>query len=249
MRTCVREDGGTSARQGIAPMRRALDQGDRRSSRRVRQLREPLGARYCADARATRSARAAQSDPQRPALAAARATPHAAARSGSRRRRTAAAARAPATRFTPRDACSTGPRERSARNRVMLANADADLLARRSSASCAAATASRTTARAVGQLLRRQRSDGAEIEQWWLARLELPVTCLRTAVVNRPSSASRRLKGNILPYGTGARTRELDLRGPEHLRRDPGVRRHRPPGVAGSVRRWAAWDSNPEPRD
>jgi transposase-like protein len=41
-----------------------------------------------------------------------------------------------------------------------------------------------------------------EIHAWWLARLDLPTTCLRKAVVNRPSSASKRLKGNILPYGT-----------------------------------------------
>jgi hypothetical protein len=41
-----------------------------------------------------------------------------------------------------------------------------------------------------------------EIQYWWLARLDLPATCLRKAVVNRPSSASKRLKGNVLPYGT-----------------------------------------------
>jgi hypothetical protein len=41
-----------------------------------------------------------------------------------------------------------------------------------------------------------------EIQDWWLARLDLPASCLRKAVVNRPSSASKRLKGNILPYGT-----------------------------------------------
>jgi hypothetical protein len=42
----------------------------------------------------------------------------------------------------------------------------------------------------------------AEIQDWWLARLELPATCVRRAVINRPSSASKRLKGNVLPYGT-----------------------------------------------
>jgi hypothetical protein len=41
------------------------------------------------------------------------------------------------------------------------------------------------------------------IEGWWLERLGLPATCLRKAGVNRPSSASKRLKGNVLPYGTG----------------------------------------------
>jgi hypothetical protein len=40
------------------------------------------------------------------------------------------------------------------------------------------------------------------IQDWWLDRLELPASCLRTPAVNRISSASRRLKGHILPYGT-----------------------------------------------
>jgi hypothetical protein len=38
-----------------------------------------------------------------------------------------------------------------------------------------------------------------EIQRWWLARLALPSACLRRAVVNRPSPAS---KGRVLPYGT-----------------------------------------------
>jgi hypothetical protein len=42
-----------------------------------------------------------------------------------------------------------------------------------------------------------------EIQRWWLARLSLPATSLRRAVVNRPSSASKRRKGHVLPYGTG----------------------------------------------
>jgi hypothetical protein len=41
-----------------------------------------------------------------------------------------------------------------------------------------------------------------EIQQWWLTRLGLPATCLRKAVVNRPSSASMLRKGHVLPYGT-----------------------------------------------
>ncbi len=41
-----------------------------------------------------------------------------------------------------------------------------------------------------------------EIQEWWLARLALAPSRLRQAVVNRPSSASKRLKGNTLPYGT-----------------------------------------------
>ena len=89
-----------------------------------------------------------------------------------------------------------------ARNQVMLANADPDLLLVfvRFLRCCYGVEKDRI-ALSVNCFV----DNGLtvrEIEQWWLARLELPVTCLRTPVVNRPSSASRRLKGNILPYGT-----------------------------------------------
>ena len=40
------------------------------------------------------------------------------------------------------------------------------------------------------------------IQEWWLERLALPASCLRTPAVNRISAASKRLKGHILPYGT-----------------------------------------------
>ena len=40
------------------------------------------------------------------------------------------------------------------------------------------------------------------IQDWWLDRLQLPASCLRTPAINRVSSASKRLKGHILPYGT-----------------------------------------------
>jgi transposase-like protein len=40
------------------------------------------------------------------------------------------------------------------------------------------------------------------IQRWWLARLDLPATALRGATVNRPSKASMRRRGNVLPYGT-----------------------------------------------
>jgi hypothetical protein len=43
----------------------------------------------------------------------------------------------------------------------------------------------------------------AEIESWWLMRLALPLGSLRKAAVNRPSSASQRKRGHVLPYGTG----------------------------------------------
>jgi hypothetical protein len=42
-----------------------------------------------------------------------------------------------------------------------------------------------------------------EIEAWWLDRLALPSSCLRKAAVNRLSSASKRKRGHVLPYGTG----------------------------------------------
>jgi hypothetical protein len=40
-----------------------------------------------------------------------------------------------------------------------------------------------------------------EIEGWWLERLGLPASCLRTAAVNRPSSASRGVRRPLV-YGT-----------------------------------------------
>lgn len=40
-----------------------------------------------------------------------------------------------------------------------------------------------------------------EIERWWLERLNLPRACLRTAAVNRPSSASRGVHRPLI-YGT-----------------------------------------------
>jgi hypothetical protein len=45
-----------------------------------------------------------------------------------------------------------------------------------------------------------------EIQAWWLARLSLPTASVRTAIVNRPSSASNGRKGHVLPYGTGRLT-------------------------------------------
>jgi hypothetical protein len=42
-----------------------------------------------------------------------------------------------------------------------------------------------------------------QIERWWLERLGLPRGSLRKAAVNRVSSASKRRRGHVLPYGTG----------------------------------------------
>ena len=44
------------------------------------------------------------------------------------------------------------------------------------------------------------------IQDWWLDRLQLSAYCLRTPAINRVSSASKRLKGHILPYGTARLT-------------------------------------------
>jgi hypothetical protein len=41
----------------------------------------------------------------------------------------------------------------------------------------------------------------AEIEGWWLQALDLPPTCLRKAIVNRASSASKRRRKPLL-HGT-----------------------------------------------
>jgi len=41
----------------------------------------------------------------------------------------------------------------------------------------------------------------AEIEAWWLERLDLPASCLRKATVNRPSAASKALRKPLI-HGT-----------------------------------------------
>ena len=51
----------------------------------------------------------------------------------------------------------------------------------------------------------------ADIESWWLARLNLPPSCLRKATVNRPSGASALRRGHVLPFGT-ARIAVCDTR-------------------------------------
>jgi hypothetical protein len=72
----------------------------------------------------------------------------------------------------------------------------------------------------------------SEIEDSWLRCLELPRTVLRKHAINvLPTSSSGRKK-NKLPYGvcTPRPTEYLDR--PASLRRDPTVRRVRPPRVA-----------------
>jgi hypothetical protein len=44
--------------------------------------------------------------------------------------------------------------------------------------------------------------DPAAITRWWLRRLDLPDRCARAPTVNRPSVASRRRRGHVLPFGT-----------------------------------------------
>ena len=196
MRTCVREDGGTSARQGAAPMTTGCS---------IKEIAGQLGVSvssvslWVRDIALTpeqqRSARASQSDPQRSAPGQReqhRTLPRGPARGAGPRPRARARRR---TRCTPRDACSIGPRGRRRATRSCWPTPTPTSRSS-SSGSFAAATASWTTRIALsvncfvdnGLTVR-------EIEQWWLARLALPVTCLRTAAVNRPSSASRRLEG------------------------------------------------------
>jgi hypothetical protein len=42
----------------------------------------------------------------------------------------------------------------------------------------------------------------ADITAWWLHRLGLPAGCARAPTVNRPSVASRKHRGHVLPHGT-----------------------------------------------
>jgi transcriptional regulator with XRE-family HTH domain len=88
------------------------------------------------------------------------------------------------------------------RNVAALTNADADLLRvfRRFLAECYDVPDERL-AFSVNCFLGNGLSL-EEIEAYWLETLELPATCLRASIVNRPSSASRR-RGRTLVYGTG----------------------------------------------
>jgi hypothetical protein len=45
-----------------------------------------------------------------------------------------------------------------------------------------------------------------EIQDWWLQRLCMPASCIRTPAINRVSTASKRLKARVLPYGTARLT-------------------------------------------
>jgi hypothetical protein len=92
------------------------------------------------------------------------------------------------------------------RNTVVFTNADGDLLAvfLRFLRSCYAITDDRVTL-SVNCFLGHGLTVEA-IQQWWLDRLDLPACCLRMPAVNRVSSASKRLKGHILPYGTARLT-------------------------------------------
>ncbi len=88
------------------------------------------------------------------------------------------------------------------RNSVTFTNADADMhdLFMRFLRTCYAVSDDRVTL-SVNCFLGNGLTVEA-IQDWWLERLQLPRSCLRTPAVNRLSSASKRLKGNILPYGT-----------------------------------------------
>jgi hypothetical protein len=88
------------------------------------------------------------------------------------------------------------------RNCVAMTNADADLVDvfLRFLRTCYAVTDDHVTL-SVNCFLENGLTLEA-IQDWWLDRLDLPSSCLRMAAVNRVSSASKRLKGHILPYGT-----------------------------------------------
>lgn len=88
------------------------------------------------------------------------------------------------------------------RNAVRMSNADPELLRlfvaflRR----CYAADVARisVSCNLFADHLVRQR----EIEDYWLATLELPATCLRKSIVNVYSKYSQKKRRNKLPYGT-----------------------------------------------
>lgn len=87
------------------------------------------------------------------------------------------------------------------RNSVKLTNSDPDLVALFVSflRACYDVRPERITLRVNCHL--NNGLDLAEIEAWWLGRLDLPLASLRKSIVNRPSSASRWHR-NILVYGT-----------------------------------------------
>jgi predicted transcriptional regulator len=88
------------------------------------------------------------------------------------------------------------------RNSVILSNADAGLVEvfMRFLRVCYGVTDERVTLSVNCFLANGLTLD--EIQTWWVERLQLPASCLRSPAVNRVSSASKRLKGHILPYGT-----------------------------------------------
>jgi len=86
-----------------------------------------------------------------------------------------------------------------------------------------------------------------QIQHWWLDRLRLPTGCLRKAIGNRPSLASRKRKGHVLPYGTA----RLSIHSTSIVQSIYGAIQEYAgsTGRSGSICEWAVWDSNPEPRD
>jgi hypothetical protein len=87
------------------------------------------------------------------------------------------------------------------RNSVKLTNSDADLVALfvRFLRACYDVDPERITLRVNCHL--NNGLELAEIEAWWLERLDLPLASLRKSTVNRASSASRWHR-NVLVYGT-----------------------------------------------
>lgn len=88
------------------------------------------------------------------------------------------------------------------RNRAVLTNADFDLMARfvQFLRVCYSVPGERFCLSVNCHL-----GNGLSLEQIeraWLERLQLPYSTLRAATCNRPSAASQRRRGNVLPYGT-----------------------------------------------
>jgi hypothetical protein len=128
------------------------------------------------------------------------------ARCGRTLNNTAARWLAAATRASSPAACSIWAEGGKRRNTVCLTNSDADLVDvfLRFLREWYSVTDDRVTL-SVNCFLQNSLTLG-EIEHWWLDRLELPGFCLRAAAVNSLSSASKRRKGHILPYGTARLT-------------------------------------------
>ncbi len=88
------------------------------------------------------------------------------------------------------------------RNAVRLTNSDPDLLAYFVSFLRAHFGVPNERLAVYCNLFADHEDRQAEIETFWLAKLELPRSCLRKSVVNRYSRWTKKKRTNKLPYGT-----------------------------------------------